>query len=342
MATTDKVCFDRILPNEIYRPHPGRMLMLSNGPTRAAFEIAKLWPNGTTLHIRFLNGSAQQKQIVRQFAPQWTQHANLTFVFDDAPNAQIRIAFNDDGAWSYIGTDALGIPSNQPTLNLGWQDEGVVLHEFGHLIGMIHEHQNPRGNAIQWNEPAVIQALSGPPNNWDLATIQHNMFDKYNQTQINGSQFDADSVMLYSFPANWTLNGFHSEPNEVLSQVDMAFAASVYPGPNGGGEGGAGPVELSVYEGPLEANIGQPGEEDLYKFTARKAGRYTIETNGSTDLIMKLFGPNSTLIAQDDDSGIGRNPRIVTQLTPGDYTVQIRHYNTTAGTGSYSIMVGRS
>ena len=347
MATTDKVCFDRILPNEVYRPHLGRMLVLSNGPFRAAFEIAKLWQNQTTLHIRFLNGSAQQKQIVRQFAPQWTEHANLTFVFDDAPNAQIRIAFNDDGAWSYIGTDALGIPSNQPTMNFGWQDEGVVLHEFGHMIGMIHEHQNPSANPIQWNKPVVIQSLSGPPNNWDTATIQHNMFDKYNQSQLNGSQFDSASVMLYSFPATWTLNGFHSEPNEVLSPVDLAFAARVYPGRNGGaggggGAGGTGPVELPVFEGPIQAEIGQPGEEDLYKFTARKAGRYTIETEGPTDLIMKLFGPNSSLIAQDDDSGTDRNPRIVTQLTPGEYTVQVRHYNTNSGTGTYSIKVGRS
>jgi hypothetical protein len=146
--------------------------------------------------------------------------------------------------------------------------------------------------------------------------------------------------MLYSFPQAWTLNGFHSEANDVLSQVDMSFAEKVYPGRNGGA--GTGPVELSVFEGALEADIGQPGEEDLYKFTARKAGRYTIETEGPTDLIMKLFGPNSTLIAQDDDSGIDRNPRIVTQLTPGEYTVQIRHYNTTAGTGKYSIKVGRS
>ncbi len=338
MSITDKVCFDRILPNEVYRPHSGQMLILSDGPARAAFEIAKLWPNRTELHIRFLNGSAQQKQIVQQFAPQWTQQANLTFVFDDSPSSQIRIAFNDDGAWSYIGTDALGIPANQPTMNFGWQDEGVVLHEFGHMLGMIHEHQNPSANPIQWNKPAVIQALSGPPNNWSQATIQHNMFDKYDQTQLNGSQFDAASVMLYSFPQSWTLNGFHSGPNDVLSQVDMAFAARVYPGRQGGGTIAA-PIELSVFEGDTKANIGQPGEEDLYKFTARKAGRYTIETQGPTDLIMKLFGPNSTLIAQDDDSGVDRNPRIVSQLTPGEYAVQIRHYNTTAGTGTYSIKV---
>lgn len=334
MSHIEKVCFDRILPSNVYNPLPGRMLTLQRGPARAAFEVAKLWTNGKVLHVRFLNGTAQQKQIVKQFAPQWTEHANLKFVFDDAPTAEIRIAFNDDGAWSYIGTDALGIPANQPTMNFGWQDQGVVLHEFGHLIGMIHEHQNPNGNSIVWNKPVVIKALSGPPNNWDQATIQHNIFDKYSQTQINGSQLDPASIMLYSFPASWTLNGFHSDPNEVLSPIDMTFAGKIYPK-----QGVAGPTELIVGATAKAASIGAPGEEDLYKFTAGTAGRYTLETQGPTDLIMKLYGPNGTLIAQDDDSGVGLNPRIVRSLIAGEYTVQIRHYNRTSGTGSYSIKV---
>ncbi len=338
MSHIEKVCFDRILPSNVYNPHPGRMLTLAKGPARAAFEIAKLWTNGKVLHIRFVNGTAQQKQIVKQFAPMWTEYANLKFVFDDAPTAEIRIAFNDDGAWSYIGTDALGIPANQPTMNFGWQDEGVVLHEFGHLIGMIHEHQNPNSNSIEWNKPAVIKALSGPPNNWDPATIQHNMFDKYSQTQINGSQLDPASVMLYSFPVGWTLNGFHSNPNEVLSPVDMAFAGKIYPKQ----PVVAGPTELIVGAAAKAASIGAPGEEDLYKFKAGTAGRYTLETQGQTDVIMKLYGANGTLIAQDDDSGVGLNPRIVRSLIAGEYTVQIRHYNRTSGTGSYSVKVTKS
>jgi hypothetical protein len=337
MAHTDKVCFDRVLPSELSRPLVGRVMTMSIGPTRAAFQIAKLWPNGTTIHIRFLGGSGQQQAVVKQFAPEWAQHANLRLEFSNSPIAQVRIAFNDDGAWSYIGTDALGIPSNQPTMNFGWLDQGVVQHEFGHMIGMIHEHQNPISNQIQWNKPVVNAALSGPPNNWDQATIDHNMYAKYDLNQINGSQFDSDSVMLYSFPASWTLNGFHTDPNEELSSVDKDFARRVYPRNDNGGS--TTPTELTVYEGATQAAIGQPGEEDLFTFAIRSSGRYTIETEGTTDLVMSLYGPAGTIIAQDDDSGVDRNPRISADLSPGKHTLQVRHYNEAGGTGKYGIRV---
>lgn len=336
MPRTDKVCFDRILPSELRRPHSGPMLSIGGGRFRAAFQIAKLWPNGSVIRIGFMNGTAAQQNMVKQFAVQWTQHANLTFQFGPLAGAQVRVSFNDDGAWSYIGKDALGIPANEATLNLGWQDEGVILHEFGHMIGMIHEHQSPVNNPIVWNKPVVNAALAGPPNNWPQDVIDHNMYAKYDVSQINGSNFDKESVMLYSFPASWTANGFHSDPNEVLSDVDKAFAARVYPRT----PAPQAVVDLPVAEA-LEGAIGQPAEEDKYKITARTAGRYTIETDGPTDLVMALFDSAGNEIAQDDDGGTGRNPRIVAQLIPGDYLVQVRHYNTAGGTGTYTIRAAR-
>src|SRR3546814_1180646 len=79
------------------------MLSMSIGRTRAAFQIAKLWPNGSTIRIRFLGGSSQQQALVKQHAVEWAQYANLEFGFVSSANAQVRIAFNDDGAWSYVG-----------------------------------------------------------------------------------------------------------------------------------------------------------------------------------------------------------------------------------------------
>lgn len=150
--------------------------------------------------VRFVGGDSGKHNIVKQFAPKWSNYANLKLDFNNASDAEIRISFDDsDGAWSYIGTDCKNIPLDQTTMNLGWQDEGVVLHEFGHAIGLIHEHQNSLGG-IQWNKPNVIRDLSCPPNNWDPATIEHNMFKTYDREQINGTSLDKKSIMLYAIP----------------------------------------------------------------------------------------------------------------------------------------------
>ena len=81
----------------------------------------------------------------------------------------------------------------------------------------------------------------------------------------------------------------------------------------------------------------------MFTFQAASAGRYTVETSGPTDLVMKLFGPGSRtqLVAEDDDSGQGNNPQIMADLAPGRYFVQVRHYNEAQGTGSYTMKVYR-
>lgn len=333
-----RVCFDRVLPRELMRQP--NIVQPARGPARALSPLGKLWMNGTTLRVRFLGGTASQQAIAREQAGWWTAHANLKFDFTHAPDAEIRVSFNpSSGAWSYVGTDVRSIPAGQPTMNLGFLDGGTAGHEFGHAVGLAHEHQNPR-IGIQWNEPAVIQALAGPPNYWSEEQTRHNVLFKYSLNQINGTDFDPESIMLYFFPAEWTLNGIATHQNDVLSAMDKAFIASarMYPRTS---PGVSAAVELKVNGNRLQASIGKPMEEDLFKFTVTAARRHLIETRGPTDVVMKLFGPNSqtSVIAEDDDSGIDANARIIADLVPGDYYAQIRHWNQEKGTGDYTIRV---
>ncbi|MGH7855488.1 MAG: peptidase, partial [Candidatus Binatia bacterium] len=209
-------------------------------------------------------------------------------------------------------------------------------------IGLAHEHQNPQGG-IEWNEQVVIEELAKSPNFWDEETARHNVLRKYSVDQINGTDFDPDSIMLYFFPASWTVNGISTKANEVLSAFDKQFiaGAKMYP------KTGVTPVtalELEVNaKKRTAASIGKFGEEDLYRFSAARDGRHRIDTRGPTDIVMKLFGPNSqtALIAEDDDSGVDTNALISADLIAGEYFVQVRHYNRASGKGKYSIKVAR-
>jgi hypothetical protein len=340
MANKPKVCIDRTLPSELMRL---QRTMRLRGRERAVAPIGKTWMNGSTLRIRFIGGTASEQATAREQAGWWGLAANLIFDFNNAANAEIRIAFDsNNGAWSYVGTDCGGIPLDQPTMNLGFLDGGTAAHEFGHAIGLAHEHQNPQGG-ILWNEQVVIQELAKAPNFWDEEKARHNVIRKYSVDQINGTDFDPDSIMLYFFPASWTLNGIATKANEVLSTVDKQFiaGAKMYPKT---GVTAATAVEIEVNaKKRTSASIGKFGEEDLFQFTAARNGRYRIDTSGPTDVVMKLFGPNNqtALIAEDDDSGIDTNALIHADLIAGQYFIQVRHYNRASGQGKYTIKVQR-
>ena len=147
-----------VLPRELMRLQ--RTTRGPQGRTRAISPIGKTWMNGSTLRVRFIGGTAAEQNTAREQAGWWSQVANLKFDFNNAPNAEIRIKFDpNDGAWSYVGTDSRSIPVNEPTMNLGFLDGGTAAHEFGHAIGLAHEHQNPAGG-IQWNEEVVIREMA--------------------------------------------------------------------------------------------------------------------------------------------------------------------------------------
>ncbi len=237
--TTRHICVDRIVPSQ-FEDVAYEKAIKENRFNQSAFEGAALyttrWQPGRVLHVTFLEGDFTLHKKVASHALQWCKYANIDFLFDQSARAEIRVAFElHGGSWSELGTNALLYPSDVPTMNfdgsLTEKDEELaitVLHEFGHALGMIHEHQSPDSGII-WNKPAVIQFFSGPPNNWDRAKIEANVFRRYTHQQTNYTTFDPASIMVYPILREWTLNGFEARMNTALSQNDKQFIRAWYP-----------------------------------------------------------------------------------------------------------------
>lgn len=153
-------------------------------------------------------GSAAEVSIVRSAFNTWKAIGiGLEFQeMTDPDEAEIRIGFlRGDGAWSYVGREILTIPSTDRTMNFGWDissDFDTALHEIGHTLGLHHEHQNPNAG-IEWNEENVYRDLAQPPNSWSRATTHHNILKKLNPAEVDGSNWDPNSIMEYNLAPGW-------------------------------------------------------------------------------------------------------------------------------------------
>ncbi len=198
------------------------------------------WEDPTDLKVLFLDGDPALRARVIQHAETWKSVANVGFDFRGSEHPDIRVSFRQKGSWSCIGTEARRIVDPaRPTMNLQLTlatPEDVfrrtVLHEFGHALGLVHEHQIRPGNPIQWNEQAVIRAHRGI---WSEAEVRRQILSRYEtgtffnrSPKLKVARFDAQSIMLYPIRKEWTRNGFSVAWNNDLSVGDKEFLAAVY------------------------------------------------------------------------------------------------------------------
>jgi hypothetical protein len=231
---------------------------------RAAFVTQKMWPKNSKITISFVSSHNTIKNVdwtpissllglknhdgsdvkldpieeeIRKLSPieavkkvvreRIQPMVGLKFVF--VPQGGIvRVGFNPHGgSYSLVGTDC--IKSKEiTTMNFGWLDASTIMHEFGHVLGMIHEHQNPLGKPIAWDDSKVYQ-WARQTQGWKQPTTYHNIIERYDVDQLNASKFDKHSVMLYFFPPQLTTNHKGTSSNHRLSREDVKYISKIYP-----------------------------------------------------------------------------------------------------------------
>lgn len=292
-----------------------------------------LLSNGTTVWRSWV-GSEAEKAVVRRGLQVWKDVGiGLSFQeVNEREEAEIRIGFmKNDGAWSWLGREILNFGPNERTMNFGWditspRELYTAVHEIGHTLGFPHEHQNPNAG-IEWNEEAVYASLAGPPNYWNRRRTYWNIIRKLSLDEVQGSQWDPNSVMHYPFES-----GLIKKPEEYvdglqptggLSEKDKAWVQIFYPPLTEVDE-----EELKPSQSVL-LNISAGGQRN-FTITPQETRYYEFRTIGVSDSVMVLFEDDRGELryqTADDDSGKDSNAYFKIKLIKGRrYVLRIRLY----------------
>lgn len=234
------------------------------------FDGERRWETGRVLRVCMFGGNKSIATLIKGVAEEWNNYSSVKLDFGTSPGGynclnrqagffQIRIGFNGKGYWSAVGRDSeFLLDPLAPSMNLegfnrkysegkyspvdviGMADayhKATIRHEFGHALGLLHEHQNTNLNCyeeIKWSgSDNVYDYFRGYPNNWEPEQVDRNLgFIGQTDPDFVAGEGDMHSIMFYPLPSKIFKNPASkcaNVKNYEISELDKKIVAAIYP-----------------------------------------------------------------------------------------------------------------
>jgi hypothetical protein len=195
---------------------------------------------GVRLTVKFIDNPAEGSARPSCCTNAWGKTANVQFT-ETRGTGKVRLARFDSppdmaGYWSWIGTEILEIPEDEPTLNLqGFtmnvseaEFHRVVRHEAGHTLGFEHEHM--RRDLVLKIDRAKAYAFYDTDQGWSQQEVDAQVLTPLEEKSLMGTaKSDPHSIICYQIPGAITKDGKAIVGGRDINPKDYAFAASIYP-----------------------------------------------------------------------------------------------------------------
>ena len=198
-------------------------------------ESTLLWRK-KKVQVYFIDDDGNVRDRVLAIANAWMLYSGVQFVRSfDQNTSDIRVSFRTNGWWSYIGSSSTQIGHDSASLSLDSlylyspeKFKSVVLHEFGHSLGLLHEHQNPFLE-IKWNRPALYKYYK-ETYHVDSTWVNENVLEKYSSLSGIYCEPDKSSIMIYEIPVGLTDDKVVVPEPLDLSPLDKKYIRYMYAG----------------------------------------------------------------------------------------------------------------
>ena len=249
-AGLQSASFYRLVQNDsVWKPTDGL-----SGSTKYNIKIG----------VYFLDGMADQQSRVRQYAQEWIDRSKIPieWVFGDSTvpieqvfggHHHIRVTFKGPANNSLYGNRVEGVHNNkEATMHLGVFNNGIdpvrirrtVLHEFGHALGLMHEHLNPNAK-LNWDKDRIVSDMMMENVHWCWDNDDNKLseeactkkVEKEITIPVTGKEhacagdltYDPKSIMHYGIWKGWLKNNPDPIPAPTdLSKGDLDCVSKLY------------------------------------------------------------------------------------------------------------------